>query len=338
MSGSIDWFVARRAATEPSACLMLLPDEAGRKKINQLKRQLKLPEGAELTPDDGTKGPHITIRFWKTDGHPLDEKIFQHLSERLDGESLDVDVVADEWDIFGPPGEEDTLVLLISSPELMALQEELDGWLQEQGVSASDYDEYKPHISIAEGVTEVPARKPNLELKMSNWSLTEGKGGDSDYDEVWSLRAARWICVSARDPEEDYNVRQKFLNVLTLATAYVKAKANLAYSMRDQNTEYQMRDSLKYIDRARMLADEALSYGRTTPDFDVNVGVAMDLALEALEDQTIRLPFRMPPDVVRNSVADFYDLILRTPRRAERRADNSVERLVIRRSAPEKLQ
>ncbi len=342
MTGSVDWFMYRKAAKDPSACIMLLPDETGRMKINQLKRMLALPEGAELTPDDGTEGPHITIRYWKTDGAPLDAEVFDYLSDRLDGQSLNV--VANDWDIFGKPGEEDTLVMLIHSPELMALQEELDEWLQERGVPASTYGEYKSHISVAEGVTEVPKRKPNLKLKMGNWSVSEGKGGDAGYEEVWSLRAACWINLSflnvsyliaqLRDPEKADEIRRNLQAVLDLATAYVRAKSNLAASMRDERTVGTMRMFEKDISDARLLVEDAMYSGTTTPDLDAKLALVLDLAQQAMRDETIKLPTDVDPGRLRDNVSDFYDLILHTPRSAKlvasRKLGNSITRFATR--------
>ena len=180
----------RRAAKEPSACLMLLPDAKSAKAINNLKHGLELPPGTML-PDDGEKGPHVTIRFWKTDGRHVDQSMKDFLAQYLDGQVVQAKTTA--WEIFGK--KRDTLVLVVDSPELTSLQRQIDQHLQRRfDVPRSDFDDYRPHISVAEGLvgTEaLPGQSPALDLRLNRWSLTEGHG--DGYDEVWSLRAAKWV-------------------------------------------------------------------------------------------------------------------------------------------------
>jgi len=162
---------------------MLLPDDDSLGRIVRFKHRLDLPSG-ELLPDGGTEGPHITIRYWRPEGD-VPGLLFDYLAERLDNETIRCKATG--WDILG----EDTLALVIESPQLMKLQAEVDGVMQKRfGVPPSDYPEYRPHISVAEGANSVPEVLPNLDLNMTRWNFTEGTNGD--YTEVWHLRAAQW--------------------------------------------------------------------------------------------------------------------------------------------------
>lgn len=164
---------------------MALPSDATRDQINEFKRAIGIPED-QLLPDVGPRGPHVTIRFWSKDEGPISEEIYDYLDQRLEG--MQITAEPGEMEILG----EDTLTILLNSPELVQLQAEIDQKLQEMGVPPSDYPEYKPHVSIAEGVSEVPEASADFTMDFAGWCVTEGSG-PGDYEEVWQLRAAGWV-------------------------------------------------------------------------------------------------------------------------------------------------
>ena len=108
--------------------------------------------------------------------------------------------------------------------------------------------------------------------------------------------------------------------------------------MRDNRTVGLMRTFEKDIADTRRLAERAMRTGTTTRDFDAKLAVSLDLAQEALTDETIQLPSAMGPDQLRSSVSDFYGMIWRAQRSAELAAScksgNSVTRFATRNTTP----
>jgi 2'-5' RNA ligase len=148
-----------------SACLMALPDDTSLENIRKLKSDLDLKDVDWLPSDRSTSGPHVTIRFWRPN-REVPKKITDWLDRKLSGVSIDAK--GKEWKIMG---KDDTLAIVLDSPELMELQKEIDDKLQDMGIEPSDYPEYLPHVSVAEQATKVPDDDPDISLRFDRWLL-----------------------------------------------------------------------------------------------------------------------------------------------------------------------
>ena len=146
-------------------CLMAYPDDASLKKIQEFKKTIDSKDMSPI-PNDGTDGPHITIRYWKSK-EPASDEVKQYIKDFVK-KNPSVEVTADAWKIMG----DGTLAMAVTSPELMKLQKEIDKGLQERGVPPSDYPDFIPHISMFEDAKSTPSEKPDLKLTFKQWLLS----------------------------------------------------------------------------------------------------------------------------------------------------------------------
>lgn len=160
-----------------SCCLMGFLDSESAKK---LYKQAKSAEAEDIKKEDSY---HITIRYWLIDIEDSKHltKIKKFLDERFEY-PVQIEVDFDgKTDVFGL---EKSYVLHVESPILTTTQVELDKALQDLGAPPSDYPTYKPHITIAEGVT----KKPKLDkgkFLINKWKLTTGDNPNNDSEVIW---------------------------------------------------------------------------------------------------------------------------------------------------------
>ena len=150
---------------ELGICLMAYPDDASLERIQEFKKTLA-PGNMSPLPNDGTDGPHITIRYWRSK-KPASDEVKKYIKGFIK-KNPSVKVTADGWRIMG----DGTLAMTVTSPELMKLQKEVDKGLQKLGVPPSEYPKFIPHISLFEDAKRTPDKKPSLKITLSQWLLS----------------------------------------------------------------------------------------------------------------------------------------------------------------------
>lgn len=180
---------------------------------------------------------HVTIRFWLID--PKDSKhiknVKKYLEERFKHPVLvDIEFEGDT-DVFG---DEEAFVLHVTSPVLTNLQLELDEKLQELGAPPSDYPDYRPHITVAEGLKGKPKFKP-CRLLINRWFLTKGTNVHEDSELLWETefpmkKTASKIVTSERD----------FTEALQRARSVDEVLDFLVYNTPEQTTKASAFDHL----------------------------------------------------------------------------------------------
>lgn len=126
---------------------------------------------------------HVTIRFWLADPEDTDhlKKIKEFLRDRFEyPTSIELDFEGDT-DVFG---DEEAYVLHVTSPILTAFQKEIDEELQKLGAPPSDYPDYRPHVTVAEGIEKELKLEP-CRLRIDRWFLTKGTDPNADSELVW---------------------------------------------------------------------------------------------------------------------------------------------------------
>lgn len=146
---------------------------------------------------------HITIRFWlaKPSDKAHRKRVLKYLEERFTHPvHIEVDFEGDT-DVFG---DEEAYVLHVKSPILTELFSELDKELQKLGAPPSDYPEYRPLITVAEGVTGKLKLKP-CKLLVNRWFFTSGVDVNEDSELLWEKEfpikriTANKVVTSERD-------------------------------------------------------------------------------------------------------------------------------------------
>jgi len=177
----LSWIL--ESCDKESACLMGVLDKKSINDINKLKKEIeKSIDNCSLLPNQGVSGPHITLRYWRLgDGLYISKDIIDYIENELIGKSFECTI-----DKFSVLGEENTLVLLVNSDELIEFQSEIDHDLQSMfGVPPSDYKSFTPHISLATGVASIPEIDINIEsILVDSWMLTSSING---HEKVWSI-------------------------------------------------------------------------------------------------------------------------------------------------------
>lgn len=152
--------------------IAIYPDMATRAKLKRFAESLELDD-AEIHPPDYY---HVTLRYWKGDYDSSLQPVIDWLQSNVDNRSLRC--VATDLEVFGV---ENSLVVRLKSPELFAFYDELNGAVMKLGVpkpntdTAIPYisDEYKPHITLAAGVTTFPKRLPSFPIVLDTVKLVE---------------------------------------------------------------------------------------------------------------------------------------------------------------------
>lgn len=152
--------------------LAIYPDEATKKHLQQYAKSLNL-EGADIHDPDEY---HVTLRYWKGDYESALKPIIDWCTANVDSRELKCEVT--DVETFGT---ENSLVVRLKSPDLDAFYNELNNSIMKLGApkpntdTALPYigDEYKPHITIADGVPAPPSRKPTFPIVLNKVKLVE---------------------------------------------------------------------------------------------------------------------------------------------------------------------
>lgn len=180
-----------------SYCLMGGIDKESSKELYEAVQKAK---ARELKEQDTY---HVTIRFWlaKPSDNTHRKKVLKYLEERFKHPvQIELDFEGDT-DVFG---DEEAYVLHVKSPVLTELFSELDEEFQKLGAPPSDYPEYRPHVTVAEGVTSKLKLKP-CKLLVNRWFFTSGVDVNKDSELLWEKEfpmkkvTANKVVTSERD-------------------------------------------------------------------------------------------------------------------------------------------
>jgi 2'-5' RNA ligase len=189
-----------------ACCLMGFLDSESAKRLH---KQAKSTKAEDVKKEDSY---HITIRYWLIDIEDSKHltKIKKFLDERFEY-PVQIEVDFDgKIDVFGL---EKSYVLHVESSILTTFQTEMDKALQDLGAPPSDYPTYKPHITIAEGVT----KKPKLEKSkflINNWKLTTGDNPNNRSETIWEKD---FPLKKAATTKKVVTSEADFVNILTKA-------------------------------------------------------------------------------------------------------------------------
>jgi 2'-5' RNA ligase len=166
-----DNLLTERKFRGDSWIIVAKPDQETAKKIEQFTKSLKLPNSKKADYY------HITLRYWKGSHANKVKKIIDVLKE-IDYKPITCNI--SKMEILG---EEKSLVLRVTSPQLLSFQRSIDQKIRKVGVPPSDYDSFKAHITIAEGIDEIPDVKvPKFKVNLSKCIFNNG-----DQDILWKV-------------------------------------------------------------------------------------------------------------------------------------------------------
>ncbi len=145
------------------------PDKTTAKRIEQFTKTLKLKNTKKADYY------HVTIRYWKGKHENKVTKITDILKE-IDCKPITCTIT--KLEILG---KEKSLVLRVTSPQLTNFFKMIDRKIRNIGVPKSDYDTFKPHITIAENVEEIPDTEiPKFKVILEKYQFNNG-----DQDILW---------------------------------------------------------------------------------------------------------------------------------------------------------
>jgi len=156
-----------------SFCYMLYVHPDDEKLFNDLQKDLDLK--GKLTESGKF---HITIRYVK-------QNDFEPLVEYLKNKELKkITAKCKEFSIFGK--DKDALVIEMDSTEVHNYFNEINDWLVDKGYPASDFPDYKPHITLTydKGI-ELPEWKKEYEKEIT---FSIHVVTDREYEEVYRER------------------------------------------------------------------------------------------------------------------------------------------------------
>jgi len=147
------------------------PDQETAKRIEQFTKSLKLQHSKKADYY------HVTIRYWKGNHANKVKKVIDVLKE------IDYQPIACNITKMEILGDERSLVLRVTSPQLVAFQRSIDQKIRKVGVPPSNYDSFKAHITIAEEVKEIPDVKvPKFKVNLSKCIFNNG-----EQEILWNL-------------------------------------------------------------------------------------------------------------------------------------------------------
>ena len=158
-----------------SYCLMGYIDKSSASNIHE---QVKSFKAREIKPINSY---HITIRYWLSDINKSISKIINYLNDRFKYQTILEAEFNGEIETFG---NEKSHVLLLNSESLMIFQKDIDKNLQKFGAPPSDFPDYKPHITVAEGVTK-DKKIDNCKIIINKWILTTNDDTTKDAEVIW---------------------------------------------------------------------------------------------------------------------------------------------------------
>jgi len=150
-------------------CYMLYMKPEEQEKLKELQQSLNIESGTLVDPEEF----HCTVRYAKLKPGQTHE-LFTEWLDTLSLQTLKAYV--EKFSIFG--SEKDVLVAELDSQDLHDWNAKIDGWMAANGYAPSDYPKYKPHITLAEGVTDAPKFdkfKHRIEVKFTIHRVTNSQ-------------------------------------------------------------------------------------------------------------------------------------------------------------------
>lgn len=151
---------------EPSWMIALYPSSKSVDDIIRY-RNLLYEQGDELWNSEllNPRTFHCTIRFWKNQPELLEEVINSLKTTELPKK---ITAKFNTLDMLG----EDCVVIRSEDKDIKSVFDTIDNTIQSLGVPPSDYATFKPHITLAHGVTKIPrVKKPNLTIILDRLAL-----------------------------------------------------------------------------------------------------------------------------------------------------------------------
>lgn len=160
-------------------------------RIKLFQDSLDLEEG--VIPRDGY---HVTLKYWE--GHPdLKDDVIGWLNDNA-GLFGRLRASTHKLERFGK--DDDILVARLESEALQGAFAAIEEGLADIGVPKSDYRTYKPHLTLAEGIGQVPQNDLDSlkTITLSGWQMT-----DENRDVLWSKgdvakAACGWVAGNCR--------------------------------------------------------------------------------------------------------------------------------------------
>jgi hypothetical protein len=109
---------------------------------------------------------HMTVRGWQGVVYPLPE-VVDWLREHKDW-FHSVHCSPKGWEILGP---KKALCLILDCPGLQSIFSRLNKDWEKFGIPYYSWSSFKPHISVAEGVSEVPEDLPLFVIEIAGFVL-----------------------------------------------------------------------------------------------------------------------------------------------------------------------
>lgn len=166
-----DNLLTERKFRGDSWIIVAKPDQETAKKIEKFTKSLKLPNSKKVDYY------HVTLRYWKGSYANKVKKVVDVLKD------IDYEPILCSFTKLEILGDEKSLVLRVASPNLSSFQRSLDQKIRKVGVPPSKYDSFKPHITIAEGVKEIP----DVSVPKFKVNLTKCLFNNGDQDILWKL-------------------------------------------------------------------------------------------------------------------------------------------------------
>lgn len=136
--------------------IAIFPNKDSVKKLKEFVDSLDLSGAKEiLKPDEY----HTTIRYWKGE-EELTDQVIEMLEDNIKV-TEEISLKPQGFELFG---DENCLVIeLEADKDIKSLFGYVDDKLQSIGIPPSDYDTFRPHITLAVGVE----KKPDIDLDMT---------------------------------------------------------------------------------------------------------------------------------------------------------------------------
>lgn len=134
--------------------------------IEKFKQSLQLEDAEEiLNPDQF----HITLRYWP-DHENLEDKIATFLHKSVNAKEH-ISLTPKGLDLLGDDG---CLVIEFEPDSIITdLFEFIDDGIQELGVPPSDYPTFRPHMTLAVGVKNIPDKQPKFKIIIDRIALVQ---------------------------------------------------------------------------------------------------------------------------------------------------------------------